>query len=156
MGVEKGKPAKNCFTFCLRVISPDNGWLGRFWNSRWQKYRLESPKPKYRTLAKTSYFGLVYMGNWLLSSETLVYMWIEPYRYHSLYKRFQIMVCAIRSPMQWRPTNRKLSLCLTGNEINKAYSNMNIDWWTLDLVLFCDTFEFGAAICRLSPEGLDL
>ena len=45
-------------------------------------------------------------------------------------------------PMQWRPSNRKLSVCLTGNKINKAYSNMHIDCLTLELVLFCDTFEF--------------
>ena len=63
----------------------------------------------------------------MISSETLVYMWIEPCLSHSLYKSFQTMVCTIRSPMQWRPTNRKLSVCLTKNEINKAYSNMAID-----------------------------
>ena len=139
---KRENPHKNCFTFSLRVISPDNVLLGGFQYSRWQKYRLETPKPKYRTLAKMTSCGLFYMGNWLLSSETLVYMWIEPYLYHSLYKSFQIMVCAIRSPMQWRPTNRKLSLCLTGNEINKAYCNMNIDWWTLDLVLFAIHLNF--------------
>ena len=88
--------------------------------------------------------------------QTLVYMWIEPYQSHSLCKSFQTMVCVIRLPMQWRPSNRKLSVCLSGNEINKAYSNIKIDCWTLDLVLFCDTFEFGAAICRLLREGIDL
>ena len=66
------------------------------------------------------------------------------------------MVSAIRSPTQWRQSNWKLPACLTGNEINKTYSNMNLDWWILDLVLFCDTFEFGASICRLSLEGLVL
>ena len=39
-------------------------------------------------------------------------------------------------------------------EINKAYINMNIDCRTRDLVLFCDTFEFEAAICRLSKKFL--
>ena len=63
----------------------------------------------------------------MLSSETLVYIQIEPYLSNSLYKSFLIMVCVIRSPMQWRPSNRKLSVCLTGNEINRAYSDMNID-----------------------------
>ena len=67
-----------------------------------------------------------YQRNWMLSSESLVYMWIEPYLSNPLYKIFLIMACAIRSPMQWRPSNRKLSVCLTENEINKAYSNMNI------------------------------
>ena len=83
-------------------------------------------------------------------------MWIEPYLSHSLNKSFQIMVSAVRSPMQWRPSNRKLSIRLTGNEINNTYNNMKLDWWTLNLVLFCDTFEFGAAICRLSLEGIVL
>ena len=68
-----------------------------------------------------------YMRNLLYSSETLVYMWIEPYLSHSLYKNYQIMVSAMRSPMHWRPLKRKLSVCLTGNEINKAYSNMELD-----------------------------
>ena len=44
----------------------------------------------------------------------------------------------------------------TGNEINKAYSNLNIDFWTREFVFFCDTFEFGAAFCRLSRERLHL
>ena len=61
-----------------------------------------------------------------------------------------------RSPMQWRPSNRKLSVCFTGNEINKANSNVNIDCWTREFILFCDTFEFGAVFCRLSREGLHL
>ena len=51
---------------------------------------------------------------------------------------FQIMVCPIRSPTQWRQ-------CFTGYEINKAYRNMKNDCSTRDLVLFCDTFELGAA-----------
>ena len=93
---------------------------------------------------------------------------------------------------------RKLNVCLTGNEINKACSDMTIDCWTREFVLFCDTFEgakekyrgmfeihksgdktssgeigldirthaspksgtgpgeFGAAISRLSREGLHL
>ena len=53
------------------------------------------------------------------------------------------MAFAIRSPMQWRPSNRKLAVCLTGNEINKAYSNMNIDYWTQEFVLFCDYYNYG-------------
>ena len=53
---------------------------------------------------------------------------IEPYLSNSLCKSFLTMAFAIRSPMQWRPSNRKLAECLTGNEINKAYSNMNIDY----------------------------
>ena len=63
---------------------------------------------------------------------------IEPYLSNSLYKSFLtiMMAFAIRSPMQWRPSNRKLAVCLRGNEINKAYSNMNIDCW--EFVLFCD------------------
>ena len=73
---------------------------------------------------KTSSCGSFYMRNLLLSFETLVYMWIEPYLSHSLYKSFQTMVCAIRSPMQWHPSNRKLYVCFTGNEINKAFSNI--------------------------------
>ena len=52
--------------------------------------------------------------------------------------------------------NRKLSVSLTGNEINKAYSDMNIYCWTREFVLFCDTFEFGAAISRLSRGGRHL
>ena len=42
------------------------------------------------------------------------------------------------------PIKTEISICLTGNEINKAYSNIKTDCCTLDLVLFCDTFEFGA------------
>ena len=63
---------------------------------------------------------------------------IEPYLSNSLYKNFITMAFAIRLPMQWRPSNRKLAEYLTGNEINKAYSNMNIDYLTREFVLFCD------------------
>ena len=52
---------------------------------------------------------------------------IEPYLSISLYKSFLTMAFATRSPMQWRQSNQKLTVCLTGNETNKAYSNMNID-----------------------------
>ena len=52
----------------------------------------------------------------------------EPYLSNSLYKSFLTMAFAIRSPMQWRQSNRKLAVCLTGNKMNKAYSNMNIDY----------------------------
>ena len=51
---------------------------------------------------------------------------IEPYPSNALYKIFLTIAFAIRPPMQWRPSNRKLAVCLTGNEINKAYRNMNI------------------------------
>ena len=73
------------------------------------------------------------MRNWLLSSETLVYMWLEPFLSHPMYKFFQTMVSDIRSSMQMRPSNRKSSVCLTGHEINKTYSNMKIDCglWTM-------------------------
>ena len=50
----------------------------------------------------------------------------EQYLSNSLYKSFLTMAFAIRSPMEWRPSNRKLAVCLTGNEINKSYCNMNI------------------------------
>ena len=63
----------------------------------------------------------------MLSSETLVFIWMEPFLSNSRNKSLLIMVCAIRSPMQWRPSNRKLPVCLTGNEVNKAYSDMSID-----------------------------
>ena len=63
----------------------------------------------------------------MLSPETLVYIWMEPFLSNTLYKSFLIMVCAIRSPMQWRPSNRKLTVCLTGNKVNKANSDMSID-----------------------------
>ena len=53
---------------------------------------------------------------------------IEHYLSNSLHKSFLIMEFAMKSPMQWRPSNRKLAVCLTGNEINKAYSYMNIDF----------------------------
>ena len=46
------------------------------------------------------------------------------------------MTGVIRSSMQWRPSNRKLSVCLTGNEINKACSNMYTYCWTREFVLF--------------------
>ena len=114
----------------------------------------KSPPQKKRTLAKKSSCDSFYIRNPLPSSETLVYMWVEPYLSNSLYKRLQTMECAIRSPIQWRPSNRKVSVCLTGSEINKAHSNIKSDCCTLDL--FCDTFEFGAAICRLSQEVLNL
>ena len=60
----------------------------------------------------------------MFSSKILVCMPIKPYLFNSLYKSFLILAFAIRSPMQWRPSNRKLAICLTGNEINKAYSNI--------------------------------
>ena len=88
---------------------------------------METQKPKSRTLAKTSSCGSFYQRNWVLSFKILVNMPIEPYLSNSLYKSFLTMSFAIMSPMQWRPSNRKLAVCLTGNEINKAYSNMNID-----------------------------
>ena len=72
--------------------------------------------------------GSFYQRNRVFSSKILVYMPIEPYLSNSLYKSFLTMVFAIMSPMQWRPSNRKLAVGLTGNEINKAYSNMNIDY----------------------------
>ena len=74
----------------------------------------------------------------VFSSKILVYMPLEPYLSNSLYKSFLTMAFAIRSPMQWRPSNRKLAVYLTGNEINKAYNNMNIDCRTREFVLFCD------------------
>ena len=46
------------------------------------------------------------------------------------------MAFAIRSQMQLRPSNQKLAACLTGNEMNKAYGNMNIDCWTREFVFF--------------------
>ena len=46
------------------------------------------------------------------------------------------MAFAIRSPMQWRPSNRKLAVGLTESEINKAYSNMDIDCWSRQFVVF--------------------
>ena len=46
----------------------------------WQKYWFESKKKnKLRTLAKTSSCGSFYLRNWMLSFETLVYIWIEPH-----------------------------------------------------------------------------
>ena len=68
---------------------------------------------------------------------------IEPYLSNSLYKSFLTMAFAIRSPKQWRPLNRKLAVCPTGNEINKVYSNMNIDCSTREFVLLCDNKNFG-------------
>ena len=64
----------------------------------------------------------------MFSSKISVYMPIEPYLSNSLYKSFLTIAFAIRSPMQWRPSNRKLAVCLTGNEINKAVSNMISDY----------------------------
>ena len=89
--------------------------------------------------------GSFYQRNWVLSSETLklIYIWIKPYLSNSLYKSVLIMTCAIRSPMQWRPSNRKLSVCLTWNEMNKAYRNMNIDCWTREFVLFVIHLNLG-------------
>ena len=53
---------------------------------------------------------------------------IKHYLSNSLYKSVLTMAFAIRSPMPWRPFNRKLAVCLTGNEINKAYCNMDINY----------------------------
>ena len=55
----------------------------------------------------------------------LVYMPIEPYLSNSLYKSSLAMAFAIGSPMQWRPSNRKLAACLTGNEMKRIVT------WTL-------------------------
>ena len=60
----------------------------------------------------------------------------------------------IWAKMIWKQPS-SLAVCLTGNEIDKAYSNMGIDRSTLYLVLFYDTFEFGAVICRSSREVLN-
>ena len=100
------------------------------------KNRLETPKPKQRTLAKTSYYVRFISEIGCFRLKILVHMSLEPYLSNSLYKSFLAMAFAIRSPMQWRPSNRKLAACLTGNEINKAYSNMNIDCRTREFVLF--------------------
>ena len=64
------------------------------------------------------------------------------------------MVCAIRSPMQWRPSNRELAVCLAGYEINKSYSNMQIDSWTLYFVLFCDTFNLEQQLADYRERAL--
>ena len=77
----------------------------------------------------------ILLGTSILLS--LVCMWVEPYLSNLLYKSLQTMACAIRSPMQLHPSNPKLSVCLTGNEINKAYSNIKTDCCTLNLLLFC-------------------
>ena len=78
--------------------------------------------------SKNEFLWFVLSAKLSVSSKISVYMPIEPYLSNSLYKNFLIMEFAIRSPMQWRPSNRKLAECLTGNEINKAYSYMNIDY----------------------------
>ena len=137
--LKKKTSHENCFTSRKRVISKHNVILEEFQSCHWQKYRLETKKkPKKRTLAKTSSCGSFYQRNWVFSSKILVYMPIKHYLSNSLYKSFLTMAFAIRSPMQWRPSNRKLAVCLTGNEINKAYSNINIDCWRREFVLFCD------------------
>ena len=97
---------------------------------------MATSKSKQRTLAKTSSCGSFYQRNWVFSSKISVYMPIKPYLSNSLYKSFLTMAFVIRSPTPWRPSNRKLAVCLTENEINKAYSNMNIDCRTREFVLF--------------------
>ena len=47
-----------------------------------------------------SSFGSFYLRNYMLSSETLIYIWIEPYLSISLNKSFIIMVYSSRLPMQ--------------------------------------------------------
>ena len=136
--LKKKTSHKNCFTSRKRVLSPHNVILDEFQSKHWQTYRLETQKPQLRTLAKTSSCGSFHQRNWVFSSKILVYMPIGPYLSNSLYKSFLTMAFATRSPMQWRPSNRKLAVCLTGNEINRAYSNMNIDCWTREFMLFCD------------------
>ena len=141
--LKKKTSNENCFTSRKRVLSPRNVILEEFQSCHWHKYRLETQKPKWRTLAKTSSCGWFYQQNWVFSSKIFVYMPIEHYLSNSLYKSFLTMPFTIRSPMQWRPSNRKLAVCLTGNEINKAYSNMNIDYWTREFVLFCNNKNLG-------------
>ena len=60
------------------------------------------------------------------------------------------MARAIRSPMQWRPSNRKLAVCLTGKDINKAYSNIEHRLLNTGICTSCDTFEFVAEICIIA------
>ena len=91
------------------------------------KIWIGNPKTQIKNPSKTSSCGSFYHRNWVFSYKLLDYMPIEHYLSNSLYKSFLTMAFAIRSPMQWRPSNRKLDVCLTGNEINKAYCNMNID-----------------------------
>ena len=107
------------------------------------KISIWNTKTQIKNPSKTNSCGSFYLKNWLISSETLVYMLIEPYLSNSLYTSFLIMVCAIRSLMQWRPSNRKLSVSPTGNEINKAYSNNNIAWFTREFVLFVIHLNLG-------------
>ena len=141
-GCRKGKTrTKIILPFINGLLHHTMWYLGDFDMAVDKNVDLKPPKPRKRTLVKMSSCGSFYIRNSLLSSKNLVYMWVEPYLSNSLYKSFQTMVWAIESPMQWRPSNRKLSVCLTGNEINKAYSNIKPDCCTLDLVLFCDTFE---------------
>ena len=109
--------------------------LGRLQYSRWQKYRLETPKPQIKNISKNEFW-------WFVLYDKLVAF----FRNFSLHVDIILSVTfivqkfpnhgTIRSPMQWRPLNRKLSVCLTGNEINNANSNIKIDCWTLDIVFF--------------------
>ena len=110
--------------------------LGGFQYSRWYKNRLETPTPQIMNPSKNEFLRFVsyeklvaFFWNFGLHVDiTLsVTFTVQNFPNHGM---------CFRSPMQWRPSNRKLSVCLTGNEINKASSNIKIDCWTLDVVLF--------------------
>ena len=75
-------------------------------------------------------------------------MWIEPYLSHSLYKSFQAMVYAIRWPIQWRPSNQKLPVCLTGNEKTK-----HLETWKLTAVIW--KFSFFVIHLNLEKQFAD-
>ena len=63
------------------------------------------------------------------------------------------MTFDIRSPMQWRPSNRKLAVCLTGNEINKAYSSVHIDCWTREFVFFVIIWILGSTLQIIAEKA---
>ena len=107
MGVGITNLARKCFTSRQRLKFTTQCDFRGVSMLPLTKISLWNAKTQIQNTSKTSYCGSFYLPNWLLFYETSVYMWVEPYLSNSLYKSFLITACAIRSSMQWRPSNRK-------------------------------------------------
>ena len=109
-------------------------WFKGDFNIAVEKSRLGTPKPKIKNPSKNEFLWFVLYEKLVVFFWDFGLQWIERYLSHLLYKSFQTMVSAIRSPIQWRPPNRKLAVCLTGNmKYTKRIvtSKLTTGHWTL-------------------------
>ena len=96
--------------------------------------------------SKNEFCAYFYIRNWSLSSETMVYMWIESYLSNSLYKSFQVMVCAIKLPMQWRASNWNYSYVLH-ETLMIIYNYTFLDYIQMKILLFKTLFNIPSLSC---------